>query len=97
MARKAGKAEAAALQPARSVFELAPEGHGFPQSRPDDFETGDLDNAAVCLVKNVLGWAAKRAIQGLPDRRQPGQQVCERRYHRAGCFLWAAKLKQVLS
>ncbi|PHH89922.1 hypothetical protein CDD83_4929 [Cordyceps sp. RAO-2017] len=52
-ARRTGKPEA--VTPAPSVFTAAADGYACWKATPESFAIEDLDNAAVCLVKNALG------------------------------------------
>ncbi|KAJ6785261.1 hypothetical protein PWT90_07695 [Aphanocladium album] len=62
-ARRAGEPELV-LESRESAYDLNEGGFLSRTARPKDFAIEDLDNAAVCLLKNVLGGRHKYMVAG---------------------------------
>lgn len=61
-AKRAGRAED--VRPAVSRISMADGGYATWKATPDAFAIEDLDNAAVCLVKNALGGCRRQMLRG---------------------------------
>lgn len=62
-ARKAGKPESL-VESFESRYDVNDDGSLSRTARPEDFAIEDLDNAAVCLLKNVLGGRHRYMVAG---------------------------------
>lgn len=69
-ARRAGKPESF-VESDESAYDLNEGGFLSRTARPKDFAIEDLDNAAVCLLKNVLGGRHKYMVSGSVTAQAP--------------------------
>ncbi|KEY72346.1 hypothetical protein S7711_01028 [Stachybotrys chartarum IBT 7711] len=70
-ARRAGAPESLAAQPCEARFEVDGEGYSNHKAAPETFAIEDLDNAAVCLVKNALGGRRRVMFRGAMTAYSP--------------------------
>lgn len=68
-ARKAGKPQA--VKPAQAVFKSNGTDEATQKCTPKNFAIEDLDNAAVCLMKNALGGNRREMFRGLVTTYAP--------------------------
>ncbi len=73
-ARRAGKPEPVAVSH-ESRYDVNDDGSLYRTVRPEDFAIEDLDNAAVCLLKNVLGGRHKYMIAGALTATPPTRRL----------------------
>lgn len=69
-ARRAGKPEAV-VESGESRYTVNEDGSLYHVAQPEDFAIEDLDNAAVCLIKNVLGGRHRYMVAGAVTATTP--------------------------